>query len=230
MLWIDATCVNQDDMEERNGQVKRMAEIFTNAEGIVASLGPESCDSSVAIEFFCRIASNLEVNWRYILMKPTSAEEHWANMGIWLPFGDAEWDAIHRLRHDWFERLWVWQEVCLPSRGVVVMCGNQTIIWKAVRDAVYCTWVKMKPAFSTYKIKRLEVAYRLCGGTANRSFYSLIEKTKDSKYSDPRDKVFALLSMLDPYDKRIGIELDYTKSVSEVYQDAVVRLSTMCES
>jgi len=97
------------------------------------------------------------------------------------------------------------------------MCGSSTILWKPVRDAIYCIWVKRKPAFSAYQIKRLEVAYRLCGGTANRPFYSLIEKTKDCKCSDPRDKVFALLSMLDPWDKRIGIQPDYTKTVSEVY-------------
>lgn len=224
VLWVDAICVNQQDLAERSGQVKRMAEIFTNAMGVVAWLGPESYDSAVAIELLRTIGSNLEVNWRFKLMNPTSTEEHWADMETLLPFHAFQGEAIHRLlSRPWFERLWVWQEVCLPSRDVFVMCGSRTILWKRVRDAIYCIWVKRKPTFSAYQIKRLEVAYRLCGGTANRPFYSLIEKTKDCKCSDPREKVFALISMLDQWDKRIGIQADYTKTVSEVYQDAVIR-------
>ena len=34
-LWIDALCINQEDMEERNVQVKRMASIYKLASRVV---------------------------------------------------------------------------------------------------------------------------------------------------------------------------------------------------
>ncbi|KXJ85079.1 heterokaryon incompatibility protein-domain-containing protein, partial [Microdochium bolleyi] len=39
VLWIDALCINQSDMAERNEQVSRMREIFEGADNVVAFLG-----------------------------------------------------------------------------------------------------------------------------------------------------------------------------------------------
>ena len=38
-LWVDALCINQDDLEERNRQVKRMQSIFSNAQSVFVWLG-----------------------------------------------------------------------------------------------------------------------------------------------------------------------------------------------
>jgi hypothetical protein len=35
-LWVDAICINQDDMKERNHQVSRMGSIYSQAEKVVA--------------------------------------------------------------------------------------------------------------------------------------------------------------------------------------------------
>ena len=47
--WIDALCISQADMEERNHQVKRMVEIYGQARAVVAWLGDssEACDSAI---------------------------------------------------------------------------------------------------------------------------------------------------------------------------------------
>jgi len=65
----------------------------------------------------------------------------------------------------------------------------------------------------------------LCRGRRNRSFGLLLSEAKYSICSDPRDKVFALLSLIRPGEK-IKIEPDYTKSVYEVYQDVMVQFIT----
>ena len=62
VLWIDAICVNQQDLEERSRQVERMADIFAKASRVVVWLGPESSDSSVAIDCFHTISENVEVD------------------------------------------------------------------------------------------------------------------------------------------------------------------------
>lgn len=40
-LWIDAVCINQDDLEEKSSQVKLMGEIFSQAKAVLIYLGPK---------------------------------------------------------------------------------------------------------------------------------------------------------------------------------------------
>lgn len=39
IIWIDAICINQQDTQERNQQVKKMADIYRNSSATVAWLG-----------------------------------------------------------------------------------------------------------------------------------------------------------------------------------------------
>lgn len=48
-LWVDAICINQDDIDERNAQVKRMGRIYSLATRVVVWLGEESADSRLAL-------------------------------------------------------------------------------------------------------------------------------------------------------------------------------------
>jgi hypothetical protein len=49
--------------------------------------------------------------------------------------------------------------------------------------------------------------------------------TKYCQCSDPRDKIFALLSLVPDSEKQVGIEPDYTKDVYEVYQDVAIKFT-----
>lgn len=40
-IWIDALCINQKDIDERNAQVKRMNHIFAEAGNVYIWTGPE---------------------------------------------------------------------------------------------------------------------------------------------------------------------------------------------
>lgn len=50
VLWIDAICINQEDLAEKNHQVEMMKEIYTGAELVIAWLGTTSDDSDIAME------------------------------------------------------------------------------------------------------------------------------------------------------------------------------------
>lgn len=55
-LWIDAICINQNDVDERSHQVAMMAEIYTNASKVVSWLGAENrIILSNALKFLLRI-------------------------------------------------------------------------------------------------------------------------------------------------------------------------------
>jgi hypothetical protein len=40
-LWVDAICINQDHLAEKNHQVKNMGSIYWMAERVLVWLGPE---------------------------------------------------------------------------------------------------------------------------------------------------------------------------------------------
>ncbi|RYP81660.1 hypothetical protein DL769_001892 [Monosporascus sp. CRB-8-3] len=49
VMWIDAICINQADVKERSVQVRRMSQIFSLANRVVAWLGPGFSNSKLAV-------------------------------------------------------------------------------------------------------------------------------------------------------------------------------------
>ena len=50
-IWIDAICINQDDIHERNNHVVEMGKIYKKAKYVIVCLGPEQRNSTQAISF-----------------------------------------------------------------------------------------------------------------------------------------------------------------------------------
>jgi hypothetical protein len=47
-LWIDAVCINQRDLEERNEQVLQMRDVYTKAESVIVWLGLQEGNDELA--------------------------------------------------------------------------------------------------------------------------------------------------------------------------------------
>ncbi len=58
-LWVDAICINQDDIPERNQQVTCMMSIYKHAQRVVVWLGEASNDTGLALEHL----SDLSQQW-----------------------------------------------------------------------------------------------------------------------------------------------------------------------
>jgi len=59
LFWIDAICIDQDNVSEKNMQIKKMAMIYNRADSVAVWLGREDKDSRRAIKFIERL---LELN------------------------------------------------------------------------------------------------------------------------------------------------------------------------
>jgi hypothetical protein len=49
LLWIDALCINQQDIAERSSQISQMAFLFHRADSVIAWLGEGDADSHIVM-------------------------------------------------------------------------------------------------------------------------------------------------------------------------------------
>jgi hypothetical protein len=237
VLWIDAICVNQQNLKERGHQVKRMADIYSKADRVLIWLGPESQNSARALLCMEHIASKVKVNWHNYEISATTEEIHWSDQSIAMPLLEEDWLAIYHFIHrPWFERLWIRQEVHLASERpdphvwpsddpveINLQCCTLCLMSKPID----VTSNKLTSIASNELIgpinDRLQFILKLCDGRKGLELSDLIDRTKLCMCSDQRDRVYSLLSLL-PTATALGIEPDYTKSVNTVYRDTTMSM------
>ncbi|KAI0384962.1 HET-domain-containing protein [Hypomontagnella monticulosa] len=118
-LWIDAVCINQNDIAERNTQIQHMLSIYQNAARVLVWLGVESETSPLAMEAMRRL------------------DEHEVRKGVMYRVHELSCyeqlkkacDAISELlERPWFTRSWIRQELTV-AKDVVVSCGQESVSW-----------------------------------------------------------------------------------------------------
>ena len=231
VLWIDAICINQQDLKERSRQVRRMADLYRLADRVAVWLGPGSTDSSYGLELLEDLSSKIRVDWVHHTMEYVSngIEKHWADVNKDLPYGDKEFRAIDSLIScPWFERLWIWQEIWLAKSNAMMICGSSTIPWECFRTALFCLYwkahrIKQTSVISEQFTDRVIETYSLADSELNIAFLDILHLTRNCKYTDPKDRVYGILSLLEASGEAIDIEPEYEKSTSQVYQDVTLR-------
>jgi len=115
-LWVDAICINQKDVSERNHQVRQMGMIYSQALRVLAWLGLADLDSRLAFQA-CKstVGGGRTIKTIVYLSQ--------------LQFSEAELKAIDSLcSREYWSRLWIIQEVIL-AKDVLLCCGNQALEW-----------------------------------------------------------------------------------------------------
>lgn len=97
IIWVDAICINQDDIEERNRQVQAMASIYAKASRVIVwleeAMGSHPEDSKI-LDNACRALEEISNAASGQPAKPSDDEA--ARLAI---------QTILQL--SWFERIWV---------------------------------------------------------------------------------------------------------------------------
>jgi len=198
VLWIDAVCVNQHDLEERGRQVQRMADIYIMAARVVLWLGPGSHDSAKALSTMQFVSSQIDVDWLSGNMKPSSqGNATWADFDKRLQLHNDILKSLTSLfNRSWFKRLLIWQEASL-NENTLVLCGNQSLGWKSLRDNVFCCLYKLTTAAVMEPSERafddsIRKAWMVSNGSGIPSLIDCLEITSYCDCSDPRDRIYAL--------------------------------------
>ncbi|KAH9233960.1 hypothetical protein K456DRAFT_1772342 [Colletotrichum gloeosporioides 23] len=192
IIWADAICINQDDLDEKGYQVQLMAEIYARSSCVIVWLEN--------VTGYHRLDSELQAGGRQAIRALEEAP----------PVNEQDRLAVEKLLdRPWFHRVWVLQEVA-AARHVLVMCK-----FAEIDGQVFCSGLKQ---MSTYLHLMDEDARSRILSTNNlikdatsrpkgvvkvshqfslqiSSLGRLIELHHVREARDRRDKIYALLGM-----------------------------------
>lgn len=128
-LWIDAICINQSRLEEKNVQVNLMREIYAKVILTTALLSPLWDGIDLAVSFIQHMASeavfDTALNIQYEEGVPSQQTKDQLMQTLNIPVEDSlDCDGFIRfLRNPWFQRAWVFQEVVVLENSII-HCGS----------------------------------------------------------------------------------------------------------
>ena len=233
LLWIDALCINQGDVKERNLQVMRMGDIFSRAVNVCIWLGEAANRSDEAMDFVEQVSHLGKLDR---LIKDSSSARKWQALAV-------------LMRRSWFSRRWVIQEVAY-ARKATVYCGTKRSKWIDFSDAVALFGEKFDEItllFGPSQSQLDEAGNRLSLGNVRRvaahalvtTLHHIIRRAADGRIiqrlctmetlisdvallqvTDPRDTVYAILTLANDV-KPLNEPVDYSKTVKQVCKDLI---------
>jgi Heterokaryon incompatibility protein (HET) len=219
-LWVDAIAIDQNNILEREFQIRRMGDIYKSAFRVVAWLGPESNNSEQAMSTLDNIGAQIVVwNNGVRIPRPGATHQDWFRPTTELPYSEDTWKVVKELlERPWFDRLWVIQEIQLAKISSVLQCGYSTVSWSHFRSAIISLYSNVQHSLQAAGLPLIKI-YRFVWPLQSADFHELLSTTAAQLCSNPRDKVYGLLGLTSP-SVLASITPQYSKSVAFVYQDA----------
>jgi hypothetical protein len=143
--------------------------------------------------------------------------------------GEEIWDAVEKVFYrPYWNRVWIVQEI-VQAVDIDVCCGSKSIPWGVLLCDAGDNERGLLPARLLENMPwRLHCQRGIKSETLCALLYCL-KSCRESLASDQRDKIFGFLGIAD--DCSSGqLQVDYSKSVYEVYQEASTFLTTKAES
>ncbi|KAL8908306.1 MAG: hypothetical protein Q9171_005514 [Xanthocarpia ochracea] len=238
LLWVDAICINQSDVQERNTQILHMRYIYEHANMVFGWLGVPFSDEETSL------ATSIMRNFNIVLrdglaehngnMNAVAAQISPSNKDIYPEPGTdcyKGWLGIREIFNQrYWKRIWIYQEATgtAPTR---FCCGNEYFDTVLLNASVYMAHhfaefgdidfhfrdVARGPAFALSAFRDNGVC------KYGDTLLELLEFLRTTESSEPRDKVYALLGFASDLSSS-DIVPDYSRPLEEVYKD-VVRFS-----
>lgn len=204
-FWIDAICINQNDLDERTTEVKKMYQIYSEAVAVRAWLGSVSVEQD----------SNL------IRLRQCLDEFRHASLRN-LPVVDAEayetiFEAFTAIALEpYWERIWIMQEISSAS-SLTFWLGRwcfepyELIKLQLMLDQRKPTseakWLQNSPRFlrNSQRLMQLRLASH---DSVKLDLHEIVTLAQSAYATDERDRVYGLLALL-PENITEHIQVDY---------------------
>lgn len=130
LVWADALCINQNDLSERNTEVKRMDDIYKHATRVISWLSEAEERHVEALEFMNVVGEYLG-----------QLEEFNKDVAAaWLATFDmhemVQYQAVLSVLPYWY-RAWIVQEIVLAAPLSHIICHGRRFYWKNVLHFIY---------------------------------------------------------------------------------------------
>lgn len=234
-LWADAICINQQSLAERSSQVSLMSSIYRFAPKVIVWLGAEDENSHHALSMLESLGTKVEVDWYAYTTRPSELgknEPHWADPNQHMPYNKQDVRAIHHLlQREWFERLWIRQEIGLAASNAMLRCGAKETSWNTFRKAMFCLCLcgtrgeLLDDDDAPHYLARCIFIYGFVIWSGfEDGFDRLRFDLRGVKWKEPVDAIYATLSTQNAEGKRLGVVPDYSLSPEKVFQDVATRI------
>ncbi|KAE8442962.1 hypothetical protein EG329_002500 [Mollisiaceae sp. DMI_Dod_QoI] len=223
-FWVDALCIDQRNVEEKNHQVKLMKDIYIKAFAVIVWLGDAADDSDKAVDFISTSilwALGDEIAWqewwsRHFEGDPPNHE----GIGSEMP-----WKALLQLFfRDYWRRLWIIQELALNRNMSLFLCGqrqlSRNMILRMCRSSVkdvemIDTLIANKDILWKY-LDDILTCRELARNAWQKSPQSNSGLGRKANVKDSKDRVYGLLGLL-PSSIANQIRPNYDLSQRQVY-------------
>ncbi|RDW66342.1 hypothetical protein BP6252_09977 [Coleophoma cylindrospora] len=247
LLWIDALCINQINLLERNHQVKIMGSIYSTAQQVLVWLGRPSVDTSedtLVLRSYSEIATVSLKPGLDLVKEAIKHLGHWnfdndrfkTTFGLAYPYHNgylSHWEHLAELCSvGYWRRLWIVQE-CGLAKTIRILYGCEAIEWYAFSSLRQ--WLDNNPLGSPGHglPQRLDEAIRSIKDSMPAqldrqwrypqlvpSLQNLLFTCKYSVCRDPRDKIYGLLGLAKDVTEG-DIRIDYQKTPLELYESVL---------
>lgn len=216
-LWADAVCINQSDVTEKTEQVRMMRDVYVQADTVIIWLGQEQADIQMGLDLALKLDELFGD-------EPLEHDLDLDLRNVGLPeISSPDWSALASLlSRPWFSRMWIIQEL-LSAVKPIFWCGSITIESRPLLTAAFATMTNYSvrlaygnsvPASRTGNFTAgLLHSFKFRGDSFTESISNFAYRVKDFEASDHRDRIFALVGLVQDIDESI---IDYSKSLRQV--------------
>lgn len=195
VLWVDALCIDQSNLQERNYQVRQMPKIYRAAQEVIAWLGQRTYASDQAMELITLSPEDLRRRKEFDIQEYLN-------------------DLFSR---PYWSRVWVVQELASANqarRACTLRCGYKSV-------TLYQFKVFLGHVLRQIHISKLKDATRprnlvsLSMQDPNRTFLDVLWQSSSLLASDERDRIYGIRG-ISPKFYRGVIEVDYSISYEKL--------------
>lgn len=231
--WLDALCINQDDLKKKSAQVAMMGSIYERANRVVACVGAHADDSQYLVDRISKLDQSDLFMARSIPGAAAVARHVTRHIEETLDaqyrrFTTALW---HFCQRPYWNRLWIVQELFLGAQ-VMLVCGEHTLLEAhlavlaeatlepltqpaAPEDYVHCVDNPDDSSLgvgSSFRTISHMMSERKQQKSFKLSLSDALAQFSMSECANTLDRIYALLQIVDwPNDKAAPVP-DYAKS------------------